>query len=323
MEGATFTPRLGATRRLLDLSRLRDGGIVISFLALFAALSVSSDAFLTKGNLLNILDQQAGTGVIALGVTVVVIAGGFDLSVGAGMALCGVVSAYVAVHVGVGAGLLLGMGSGLLLGAFNGWLAIGMGVSAFVATLASGLMFRGAAELITNGQLITVTSSGFGKLGQGELLGVKYTVLVLAAVFVAVSLLLSSTSFGRWLYATGGNDEAARLSGVPVARVRAISFLISGLAVGIAGVIETSRVSTGQADTGVGLELTAMAAIVVGGTSIAGGQGAAWRTLLGLLLLALIDNGFNLLGVSPTYQQLVSGALIVGAVALDARARRR
>ncbi|WCB92262.1 Ribose import permease protein RbsC [Baekduia alba] len=323
MEAATLAGRRSATRRLLNPARLRDGGIVVSFLTVFLALSLSSGAFLTKANLLNILDQQAGTGVIALGVTVVVIGGGFDLSVGAGMALCGVVAAYVATHVGVGAGLLLGVLSGVLLGAFNGWLVVGMGVSAFVATLAAGLMFRGAAELITDGQLISVTSPGFATLGQDELLGVKLTVLVLALSFVVVSLLLSQTSFGRWLYATGGNDEAAHLSGVPVSRVRVISFLICGLAVGLAGAIETSRVATGQADTGVGLELTAMAAVVVGGTSIAGGQGAAWRTLLGLLLLALIDNGFNLLGVAPTYQQLVRGALIVGAVALDARARRR
>jgi ribose transport system permease protein len=302
---------------------IREYGVVVSVVVLFIALTVLSDAFATKTNLLNILDQNAPLGIIACGATLVIIAGGFDLSVGAAFAATGVVAAWVAVHVSSELGLIAGVVAGLAFGLFNGWLVAGLAVNAFVATLASALVFTGIAQLITNGQLITVSDPSFAKLGQGDVLGVKYSIVLLALVVAATWALLARTKLGARIYAVGGNPEAARLSGVRVDRIRVVTFALSGLGAGIAGVIAASRVATGQADVGLGLELQAIAAVVIGGTSIAGGEGAVWRTVLGVLLLALIQNGFNILDVNPVWQGIVQGAIIVTAVAVDTRARRR
>jgi ribose transport system permease protein len=296
---------------------------VVSVVALFVALTVLSDAFATKTNLLNILDQNAPLGIIACGATLVIVAGGFDLSVGAAFAATGVVAAWVAVHVSSDLGLIAGAAAGLAFGLFNGWLVAGLGVNAFVATLASALVFGGIGQLITNGQLIVVSDPSFAKLGPGDVLGVKYSIVLFAVVVAATWLLLARTKLGARMYAVGGNPEAARLSGVRVARIRVVTFALSGLGAGIAGVIGASRVATGQADVGLGLELQAIAAVVIGGTSIAGGEGAVWRTVLGVLLLALIQNGFNILDVNPVWQGIVQGAIIAAAVAVDTRARRR
>jgi ribose transport system permease protein len=219
-------------------------------------------------------------------------------------------------------GLLAGVAAGCLFGLFNGFLVAGLGINAFVATLASGLVIGGIAELITGGQLILVDAASFAKLGQGDIAGMKYSVLIFAAVIALFWFVLARTSLGAAIYAVGGNSEAARLSGIRVAAVRVTTFVLSGLTAGLAGVISASRVSTGQSDAGAGLELQAIAAVVIGGTSIIGGEGAVWRTALGVLLLALINNGFNILDVNPVWQGIVEGMIIVTAVALDVRARR-
>jgi ribose transport system permease protein len=167
-----------------------------------------------------------------------------------------------------------------------------------------------------------VDDSDYAILGTNQLAGVRYTTYLFVLFAIAAAVLLSRTTLGRAIYASGGNAEAARLSGIRVGVVRASTFVISGLSAGLAGVMISSRVSTGQADTGIGIELTAIAAVVIGGTSILGGEGAIWRSVLGVLLLTLIGNGFNLLNVNPTYQQIFQGAIILGAVAIDAWSRR-
>jgi ribose transport system permease protein len=302
---------------------VHDFGILGVVIALFLVLSVSSDAFLTKTNLLNIADQYAPLGIIACGATLVIIAGGFDLSAGAVFALSGVVATKLAQTIDPYLAILAGIAAGLLLGVFNSLLITFGRVNTFIATLASSLVFRGIALLLTGGVLVTVRDPGFAELGRNQVLGIKFTIWLLLIVIVATGVLLWRTRLGRYIYAAGGNAEAARLSGVNVDLVRSITFAISGLCAGLAGVMSASRVSTGQADAGVGLELTAIAATVIGGTSILGGEGAVWRTVLGIMLLAMIGNGFNLLDINPTYQQIVQGALIVGAVSLDAWARGR
>jgi ribose transport system permease protein len=192
-----------------------------------------------------------------------------------------------------------------------------------VATLATGMMIRGLAVVITSGFLVTVADERYTIIGREALFGVKYSVWLFAAFAVICGFLLSRTKFGRHIYAVGGNPEAARLSGIRVGWVKALTFGISGFAAGLAGLIASSRVSTGQADAGSLIELTAIAAVVIGGTSIAGGEGAIWRTIVGILLLALIGNGFNMLRVEPFYQDIVKGAIIVVAVAMDAWSKRR
>jgi ribose transport system permease protein len=308
----------------LRQASVRDYGIVVGFLALFIALSVGSDVFLTSRNWLNLLDQSAAVGIIACGATLVIIGGGFDLSVGATFAVAGVAAALVANKLGNPAvGIVAGIMVGALCGLLNALLITLGRVNAFVATLASSIMFRGLGLLLTSGMIVTVGDVGFQTLGQTELLGAKYSVWLLAAFIVFTWLLLSRTAFGRYLYAVGGNPEAARLSGLRVDVIRGTTFVISGISAGLAGVIVASRVAGAQADAGIGLELSAIAAAVIGGTSILGGEGAIWRTVLGVLLLAMITNGSNLLNIDPTYQQILQGAIIVVAVSGDAWSRRR
>ena len=209
------------------------------------------------------------------------------------------------------------------LGLFNGLLVAGFQINPFVATLATGMMIRGLAVVITSGFLVTVADERYTIIGREAVLGVKYSVWLFAAFAAICGFLLARTKFGRHVYAVGGNAEAARLSGIRVGWVKALTFGISGVAAGLAGLIASSRVSTGQADAGSLIELTAIAAVVIGGTSIAGGEGAIWRTMVGILLLALIGNGFNMLRVEPFYQDIVKGAIIVVAVAIDAWSKRR
>jgi ribose transport system permease protein len=305
-----------------QLSALRDYGIVASFIALFVALAVSSDVFLTERNILNVLDQSAAVGLMACGGTLVIIAGGFDLSVGAVFAIAGVVAAQSAPHMDPAFALILGALTGLGIGIGNGILTTVGRINPLVATLASSIIIRGIALVMTGGFLVNVTEPSFNSLGVGDVWGINYSVIIWAVFAVICAVLLAQTAFGRFIYAAGGNPEAARLSGIRVGVVRATTYAISGLSAGIAGVLVTSRVNTGQADAGLGLELSTIAAIVIGGTSIMGGEGAIWRSILGVLLLALIGNGFNLLGIDPIYQQILQGGIILTAVAVDAWARK-
>ena len=320
-EGASAVrlTRTGASR----VAAVREYGIVVAFAAVFVFLSFRSDVFLTSGNLLNVLEQSAAIGIIACAGTLLLIAGGFDLSVGATFALSGAVAARAAEPLGAPMALLVGVGAGLAVGILNGVLATVGRINPLVATLSSSIVVAGVALIVTKGFLITVDEPGFDKLGQGELLGISYAIYLWIAFAVLCTLALNATTYGRRVFAAGGNPEAARLSGIRVELVRSSTYALSGLAAGLAGVLVASRVSTGQADAGTGLELQVIAAIVVGGTSIWGGQGAVWRTILGVLLLALIDNGFNLLQVDPIYQQILQGTIILAAVALDAWSRQR
>jgi len=310
-------------RRRSVLWRISNYGILGAFILLFIVLAVSSSQFLTVSNLLNLLDQNAAIGIVACAATLVIIGGGFDLSVGAVFAMAGVIAAEAAASMPPGLALAAGVITGLVLGVINGFIVTVGRVHSFIATLATSIIIGGLALIITNGFLVDVADPGFSDVGRGMVGQVSYAVIIWAAFAVFCTVLLSRSAFGRHVYAAGGNPEAARFSGVAVGRVRAVTFALSGLAAGIAGVIVASRVATGQADTGTGMELTAIAAVVVGGTSISGGEGAVWRTVLGVMFIALIGNGFNLLSIEPLYQQIVQGAIILGAVALDAWARRR
>jgi ribose transport system permease protein len=312
-------PRPWWTRVLL----LRDYSVLLATVALFVVLSITSSHFLTKTNLLNIVDQQTSLGIIACAGTLVIISGAFDLSVGAMYALGGVVAAQVANHVGVPEGIILAILAGVLLGAVNG-LAVGVfRINPFIATLATAIVFGGLGLIVSNEALITVTKPSFQTFGSAEFLGVRLTTWIFIGFALLMGLLLQRTKFGRYIYACGGNEEAARLSGVQVGMVRVAVFVLSGLASTLAGALFAARVGVGDSSVGTALTLSAVAAIVVGGTSIWGGEGAIWRTMVGLFFLALIDNGFNLLGVDTKYQQVVQGAIILVAAGVDAYARRQ
>jgi ribose transport system permease protein len=301
---------------------LRRGGILLPFLALFLTLSLVSAPFATKANLLQILDQQSATLIIAAAGTLVLVAGGIDLSVGAIYGFAGVTAANLGLSHSAGFSLAVGIGAGLLIGLANGIVATIFRINSLIATLAMSFIITGCSGILTGGNLLVLfNKTAFGELARTQFLTVKTSIWVMLGAVVVIGLLLAKTTVGRYMYAAGGNAEAARLAGVRVDRIRILTFAISGTAAGLAGVIDTSNVLTAQAGSYETLTFTVLAGIVVGGTSILGGEGAVWRSVVGVLFIALIGNGYLLLALDPLYQQITLGGLLLVAVGLDALAR--
>jgi ribose transport system permease protein len=304
-------------------SWLARNAIVVVSAALFVVLCFASDAFLSKANLLNILAANADVGIVACAATLVIVAGGLDVSVGAIFVLAGVVSAKVALHGSVGAGIAAGLVTGLVAGLFNGTVVTWGRVNSFVATLATAIMFQSVAQVLTGADLITPSQASFVSLGRDSFLGPKWIVWIFALTALVTGVLLGRARFGRHNLVVGANLEAARLSGVPVQRVRCATFVIAGLAAAIAGVTVTSQ--SGQADPNIGglpFVLSVVAAISVGGISLRGGEGAMWRTVLGVLFLGMATNGLHLLDVDPKYDELFIGLLILIAAFAHVIGRR-
>jgi ribose transport system permease protein len=325
-EAPDAAPRMSDTgRRLLDADRVRSLGILLPFIVLFVGLSIASSAFLTKVNLLEILDQQSSTLIVAAAGTLVLVAGGIDLSVGAIYALSAVVSAHFALVTGAGFAIALGIAAGALVGLFNGVVVTMLRINSLITTLATSFVVSGIAALVTNGNLIVLFNKhSFGDLAQTVFLGVKTSIWVMLIPTIGLGFLLARTKAGRYMYAVGGNAQAARLAGVRVDAIRIMTFVASGTAAGLAGVIDTSRVLSAAASTqNTTLAFTVIAGVVVGGTSILGGDGAVWRTVVGILFIALIGNGYILLGLNALYEQITLGLLLIGAVSLDVWSRRR
>jgi ribose transport system permease protein len=314
----------GNLRRENAVMFLREYAVLILLAAIFVTLSITSDSFLSVSNILNILNQQAPLAIVAVAGTLVIISGGFDLSTGAIFAMANVMAAWIAVNLeNVWIGLAFAPVIGLFLGAINGVLITKLQIHSFLATLASSLAFRALAVLVTGGALISVADPKFAIIGRDRLLGVFWSIYILVAFVILITFVLNRTKFGRYVFAIGGNEEAAEMSGISVHRVRIAVFALSGLAAGLAAAIAVSRVASGQPLAGTGLELQAIAAIILGGTSIYGGMGAIWRSLGGVYLIALIGNGFNLLNLNPLFKDLVTGIIILSAVALSATEKRK
>jgi ribose transport system permease protein len=313
---------VAAVPRFSRVELLREYGIVVSVLVLFLTLTFTSDTFFTTTNLLNVLAQIAPQGILAFALTYLLVVGEFDLSAGALFVVTGIVAAKLQPTLGTWPALFAAVAASCLFGAVNGMLVAYARINSFVCTLATSLMVAGLGLVITKGFLVNVTDESFSALGTNELIGVKYSIWILLLSAGACGFVLSRTKLGRWMYAVGGNPEAARLSGINIRAVKVAAFAFSGLAAGIGGAIVVSRTSTGQAGNGIDIVLAAFAAVVVGGTSVMGGRGAIWRTVLGVLFLALITNGFNLLQVEPVYQSIIQGAIILLAVGADALSRR-
>ena len=312
-------------RDRLDADRVRGLGILLPFIALFVALSFASSAFLTNVNLLEILDQQSSTLIVAAAGTLVLVAGGIDLSVGAIYTLAAVTAAHFGLVTNAWLAMALGIAVGALVGLCNGLIVTILRINSLITTLATSFVVSGVAALVTSGNLIVLFNKpAFGQLAQTVFLGVKTSVWVMLIPVIGLGLLLARTTAGRYMYAVGGNSEAARLAGVRVDATRVLTFLLSGTAAGLAGVIDTSRVLSASASTqGTSLAFTVLAGVVVGGTSILGGDGAVWRTVVGILFIALIGNGYILLGLDALYEQITLGLLLIGAVSLDVWSRRR
>lgn len=297
--------------------------VLIMIVILLVTLTLLSDSFLTTRNLLNILNQNAPLAIMASAMTFVIIGGGFDLSVGAIFAVGAVCSAWVALHVDPLLGLMLAPVIGMLFGAMNGLVITFLNVHSFLATIATSLIFRGIAVVISDGRLIPVRMDAFTWLGRGKIGGVFIAVWVMVLFAVALTFILTRTTLGRKILSVGGNEQAAILSGIRTKRIKIATFAIAGLAAGLASAISVSRISMGQASAGTGMELQAIAAVILGGTSIYGGIGAVWRSIAGVLLLALINNGFNILNADPFYRDLTTGLIILAAIGISASGNRR
>jgi ribose transport system permease protein len=297
---------------------------LIGLIALIVAVSLASPDFLDVSNLLNVLRQTSINAVIAMGMTFVILTAGIDLSVGAILALCG---AFAASLIAGGFGLLIAMLivllAGLALGAVSGLIITYGAVQPFIATLVSMTVLRGAVLVFSNGTPIDASSgaasNAFGNLGAGYVFGIPIPVIAAAIVFVGCWVTLTQTRFGRYVYAIGGNENVTRLSGVNVTWIKIAVYAVSGLLSALAGVILTARLQSAQPTAGTGYELDAIAAVVVGGTSLAGGSGSMTGTLIGALIIGILNNALNLMDVSSYYQMIAKGSVILLAVLVDRR----
>jgi len=296
----------------------KDYGSLFGLIGISLVMSLLSDRFLLLPNLVNIARQVSINAIIAMGVTLVIITGGIDLSVGSLVALTGCV-AILAMNLPGGdlTGILAGLAVGAAAGLLNGVLVAYCAIPPFITTLAMLTMARGTALVITSGQPIVRFDSPYRWLGEGQVAGVPVPILIMVLILGFTYFLLRHTPLGSYIYATGGNEEAARLSGVKVARIKSAVYLIGGFYSGISGLVLAARLGSAQPNTGEGFELDAIAAVVLGGTSLMGGKGTIWGTLIGAFIIGVLNNGFNLLNVSPFYQLIAKGAVIILAVLLD------
>jgi ribose transport system permease protein len=292
---------------------LAESAIYIAVAVECVVLALATDSFLTANNLTNVLRQNAFPAIVAAGMTFVILTGGIDLSVGSVVALSGVLCADAIVHGwGISSGIALGVGLGLVVGLVNGLVITRIGVPPFIVTLAMMLMVRGAAFKYTDARTIAGLPREFASISQSLVMAA-----IMAAVFLASWVLLARTPFGRHVYATGGNRDAAWLSGVRVTRVLVSVYVLCGIGAGLAGVLVASRLSAGYPRAGELYELDAIAAVVVGGTSLYGGRGSIVGTLAGAFFIGILNNGLNLYNVGAYDQMIVKGAVFLAAASLD------
>jgi sugar transport system permease protein len=298
--------------------RANEVGLFVAIAVLYAILAVFAPNFSTAGNLLNILRDAAFVGIIAWGMTLVLISGEIDISVGPHVAFAGVALALLAQHgINIYIAALLVMLMGACIGIFIGVLRSYFDVPSFIVTLALWLALRGIAQVMSDAVPIVIADYDFQRLGSGWFLGVPIPAIFMIVLFLLFSFISTSTVFGRSVYAVGGNAEAARLSGIPVARIRIQVFAITGVLAALTGVLMASRLGSGNSGAASGLEFDIIAAVVVGGTSLFGGRGTMLGTLLGIIFIAALVNGLVLLGVDPFAQGIVRGFVILAAVMVN------
>ena len=317
----TGQPSVPLSQRLGQI--IGRAGILIPFVIAFVVLAIIAPPFLKVANLSNILDQQAGIIIVACAGTFVLIAGGIDLSIGAIYGLAGAVSLQVATAVNSPVGILAGLAVGLAVGIVNGVIVTQFRISPLIGTLAMTFVVSGIAAIVTKGNLVVALDQvDFQAFAATEIAGITSGAWMMIGIAIVALIVLSRTTYGRYVYATGGNTQAARLGGVRVNAIRISTFALSGTAAAMAGILDASRVLSAQASSGQFLTFTVLTGIIVGGTSILGGEGTIGRTVLGCLFVALIANGFNLLGLDPFYQQVTLGVILLLAVGVDAWSRR-
>ncbi|KVA25163.1 sugar ABC transporter permease [Burkholderia cepacia] len=288
---------------------------LVGLIVVCIAMMIASPSFLSAANLENVLRQVSINAIIAVGMTCVILTGGIDLSVGSVMALSGTLAAGLMVAgVNAVAALAIGIAVGLGFGFLNGLFVAFAGMPPIIVTLATMGIARGLALIYTGGYPIDGLPDWVAFFGSGKVFGIQAPVLIMLVVYAIAWLLLDRMPFGRYVYAIGGNEQATRLTGVRVARVKLIVYTLAGLTSALAAIVLTGRLMSGQPNAGVGFELDAIAAVVMGGTSISGGRGAILGTLVGALLLGVLNNGLNMIGVNPYVQNVIKGGIILLAI---------
>ena len=299
-------------------------GLVVFIALMVIVMAIVSPVFLSKENLINILRQVSLNGVLAVGLTFVILTGGIDLSVGSLVAVTGVIVGSMLIN-GYSAleAVVAGISISVLFGVFNGVMIAYCGLPPFIATLAGQTIGRGFALVFSDGKPYAVTDKAFLTIGKGSALGIPIPIWILFVVCLAAAIVLNKTTYGRHVYAFGGNRNATKLSGVKTRFVELIVYVLSALMAGIVGVILAARISSGQPTAGTGYELDAIAAVAIGGTSMSGGIGTLSGTILGFIIIGVLSNSLTLLNVSSFYQQIVKGAIILIAVLMDMRSKRK
>jgi inositol transport system permease protein len=305
-------------------------GIFLIFAVMVVVASLLSPAFLSSINLINIVRQMSVVGLIALGVTGVIVSAGIDLSSGSVVGLSAVVAAslaqspdntapfYPGVHLPLIVSALAACAVGALVGLINGSLVAKTRIPPFIATLGTYTAVRGAAMLYTSGRPISDLTDQYNFVGQGAVAGIPVPILILVVMAVVTHILYARTKFGKYIYAIGGNEQAARVSGIDTDRYKMLIYVYAGFLAGLAGLVVSARIGSGQPGLGVGYELDAIAAAVIGGTSLsAGGIGTVAGTIIGALIIGVLNNILDLMNVSAYWQQIIKGCIIVGAVILD------
>ena len=312
-------------RANLGSGLIREFAMLIILLVIIGILSILSPKFAQFENFINIFKQTAINGILATGMALVILTGGFDLSVGSTVGLSGVVAALLAqgnypIYVPIIAAIIIGAVAGL----FNGALVAYAGIPAFVVTLGSQSIIRGLAYVVSGGRPVFGVSKAYENLAGGKIFGVvPFLVIYLIIIVLLVGFILSKTVYGRRLYAVGGNEEAAKVSGINVKKMKMSAFMIAGLLSGIAGMLLTSRAISGSPQTGEGYELDAIAAVVIGGFSLNGGSGKWYGIIIGALILSVLGNGLDILGIKSFYQLILKGSIVILAVYFDVRSRKK
>ncbi len=302
----------------------RNYGILLVTIGLFVVLAVTADGFATERNLRNILDQQSMVIIAAAFMTIAIISGNFDVSVSAIFVTAPLFGLKVENLTGnVFLAVVAAIAVGLIMGAINGFIVTRLKINSFIGTLATSFMFFGAGFLISSRSLMRPETDAYRLIARSRFLGLTSATWIAIAVVIIATILLSRTRFGRNVFAVGGNMEAARLAGVAVNRVQTMAFLLLGAAAALAGVLNSSRSISAQPSDDFSFVFAVLTAVIVGGTSIAGGQGAIWRTTTAAFFLAFLNNGFNLLQIDPIWQRLIEGAVIIMAVAVDTWTKNR
>ncbi len=297
---------------------------LIAFVVLCIFMTIISDNFFSISNINNILRQISVNAIISIGMTMVILTGGIDLSVGPVMALSSTFMAGAMINgVPPFIAVLIGLATGTVFGFINGFLISYARQPAFIVTLAMMEIARGIALLYTGGYPLSGLPTSFGFVGKGSVLGIQTPVFIMIIMYAITYLILNKFIFGRYVYSIGGNEEATRLSGIRVKKYKLMVYIISGFTAAASSMILTSRLMSGQPNSGIGFELDAIAAVVLGGTDMTGGRGHIFGTLLGALMLGVLNNGLNLMGVSPYMQRVVKGIIILGAIYISSTKEKK